>query len=52
MVVTADHVSGGRIELGLGAGWFEAEHEAHGFPFPPLGERFACRAPVTDPAML
>jgi alkanesulfonate monooxygenase SsuD/methylene tetrahydromethanopterin reductase-like flavin-dependent oxidoreductase (luciferase family) len=41
MVVTADHVSGGRIELGIGAGWYEAEHDAHGFPFPPLGERFA-----------
>jgi alkanesulfonate monooxygenase SsuD/methylene tetrahydromethanopterin reductase-like flavin-dependent oxidoreductase (luciferase family) len=40
MVVTADHISGGRVELGLGAGWYEAEHEAHGFPFPPLGERF------------
>jgi F420-dependent oxidoreductase-like protein len=39
-VVTADHVSGGgRIELGLGAGWFEAEHSAYGFPFPPTGER-------------
>jgi F420-dependent oxidoreductase-like protein len=33
MVVTADHVSGGRIELGLGAGWLEAEHRAYGFPF-------------------
>jgi alkanesulfonate monooxygenase SsuD/methylene tetrahydromethanopterin reductase-like flavin-dependent oxidoreductase (luciferase family) len=41
MAVTADHVSGGRVELGLGAGWYEAEHEAHGFPFPPLGERFS-----------
>jgi alkanesulfonate monooxygenase SsuD/methylene tetrahydromethanopterin reductase-like flavin-dependent oxidoreductase (luciferase family) len=40
MAVTADHVSNGRVELGLGAGWYEAEHEAHGFPFPPLGERF------------
>jgi alkanesulfonate monooxygenase SsuD/methylene tetrahydromethanopterin reductase-like flavin-dependent oxidoreductase (luciferase family) len=40
-VVTADHVSGGgRIELGLGAGWLEAEHDAYGFPFPPTGERF------------
>jgi alkanesulfonate monooxygenase SsuD/methylene tetrahydromethanopterin reductase-like flavin-dependent oxidoreductase (luciferase family) len=38
-VVTVDHVSGGRVELGIGAGWYEAEHEAYGFPFPPLGER-------------
>jgi len=38
-VVTADHVSGGRIEAGLGAGWHEAEHEAFGFGFPPTGTR-------------
>jgi F420-dependent oxidoreductase-like protein len=38
-VVTADHVSGGRVELGLGAGWHEPEHRAYGFPFPPLRER-------------
>ncbi|MDQ7907383.1 LLM class F420-dependent oxidoreductase [Phytohabitans sp. ZYX-F-186] len=39
-VAQADQMSGGRIELGLGAGWFEAEHSAYGIPFPPLGERF------------
>jgi alkanesulfonate monooxygenase SsuD/methylene tetrahydromethanopterin reductase-like flavin-dependent oxidoreductase (luciferase family) len=40
-VVTTDHISGGgRIELGMGTGWLEAEHSAYGFPFPPTGERF------------
>jgi alkanesulfonate monooxygenase SsuD/methylene tetrahydromethanopterin reductase-like flavin-dependent oxidoreductase (luciferase family) len=38
-VVTADHVSGGRIELGIGAGWWEPEHELYGFPFPPTRTR-------------
>jgi alkanesulfonate monooxygenase SsuD/methylene tetrahydromethanopterin reductase-like flavin-dependent oxidoreductase (luciferase family) len=37
--VTVDHISGGRVELGLGAGWFEDEHRAYGLPFPPLRER-------------
>ena len=34
VVATADHISGGRVELGLGSGWMEREHEAFGFPFP------------------
>lgn len=38
-VVTADHVSGGRVELGLGAGWWEREHEAYGIPLPEVGPR-------------
>jgi alkanesulfonate monooxygenase SsuD/methylene tetrahydromethanopterin reductase-like flavin-dependent oxidoreductase (luciferase family) len=39
--VTADHVSSGRIEVGVGAGWYEAEHEAYGFDFPPVRGRLA-----------
>ena len=39
-VATVDAMSGGRVELGLGAGWFDDEHTAYGIPFPPLGERF------------
>jgi alkanesulfonate monooxygenase SsuD/methylene tetrahydromethanopterin reductase-like flavin-dependent oxidoreductase (luciferase family) len=38
-VVTVDHISGGRVELGIGAGWFESEHEAYGFPFMTTRER-------------
>ena len=41
VVVTADHISGGRVELGVGAGWFEKEHVQNGFPFPPTSERFS-----------
>jgi F420-dependent oxidoreductase-like protein len=39
-VAEVDEMSGGRVELGLGAGWFTEEHEAYGVPFPPTGERF------------
>ena len=39
-VAQVDQMSGGRVEFGLGTGWFEAEHTAYGIPFPPLGERF------------
>jgi F420-dependent oxidoreductase-like protein len=39
-VAQVDQMSGGRVEFGLGAGWFEAEHTAYGIPFPELGERF------------
>jgi F420-dependent oxidoreductase-like protein len=36
---TLDHSSGGRLIMGLGAGWFELEHEAYGISFPPTAER-------------
>ena len=39
-VAQVDVMSGGRVELGLGAGWYDAEHAAYGIPFPALGERF------------
>ncbi|MDQ1737796.1 MAG: hypothetical protein QOH56_4047 [Pseudonocardiales bacterium] len=39
-VAQVDQMSGGRVEFGLGAGWFEEEHAAYGIPFPALGERF------------
>ena len=39
-VAQVDEMSGGRVELGLGTGWFEAEHLAYGVPFPTFGERF------------
>ena len=39
-VAQVDAMSGGRVELGLGTGWFEAEHSAYGIPFPPVKERF------------
>jgi F420-dependent oxidoreductase-like protein len=39
-VANVDQMSGGRVELGIGAGWFEAEHQKYGIPFPSTGERF------------
>ena len=39
LVTTADHISEGRVDLGLGAGWHEHEHAAYGFPFHPTRER-------------
>ena len=39
-VAGVDQMSGGRVELGLGAGWYEEEHAAYGIPFPSTGERF------------
>ncbi len=40
MVAQVDRMSGGRVELGIGAGWYEREHTAFGIPFPPVSERF------------
>ncbi|MEA2216105.1 MAG: hypothetical protein QOK19_1666 [Solirubrobacteraceae bacterium] len=39
-VAQVDAMSAGRVEIGLGTGWYEAEHVAYGIPFPPLRERF------------
>src|SRR5579872_4510015 len=39
IVASIDQISGGRVELGLGTGWYELEHARSGFAFPPLGER-------------
>jgi F420-dependent oxidoreductase-like protein len=41
MAVTVDHVSGGRVDVGMGSGWYEREHLAHGFPFLDGTRRFA-----------
>jgi F420-dependent oxidoreductase-like protein len=39
-VAGIDEMSGGRVELGIGAGWYDGEHKAYGIPFPPTKERF------------
>jgi F420-dependent oxidoreductase-like protein len=44
MVAQVDQMSGGRVELGLGTGWYEEEHQAYGIPFPPTGKRFSMLA--------
>jgi F420-dependent oxidoreductase-like protein len=41
MAATIDHISGGRLEFGIGGAWNELEHEQYGIPFPPLGQRLA-----------
>ncbi len=41
MAVTVDHISGGRVEVGMGSGWYEREHDAQGFPFLDGRRRFA-----------
>jgi len=40
MAVTVDHISGGRVDVGMGAGWYEREHSEHGFPFLDPRQRF------------
>lgn len=39
-IAQVDQMSGGRVEVGIGTGWFGDEHDAYGIPFPPLAERF------------
>jgi F420-dependent oxidoreductase-like protein len=41
MAVTVDHISRGRVDVGMGSGWYEREHDAHGFPFLDGKQRFA-----------
>ena len=39
IAATLDHISGGRLEWGIGAGWWEMEHEEYHIPYPPIGRR-------------
>lgn len=41
IATTIDHVSGGRLEFGIGGAWYEREHNQYGIPFPPIGQRLA-----------
>jgi F420-dependent oxidoreductase-like protein len=41
MAATIDHISGGRLEMGIGGAWYELEHAQYGIPFPPVGQRLA-----------
>ncbi|MGB3486003.1 MAG: LLM class F420-dependent oxidoreductase [Mycobacterium sp.] len=47
-VAQVDEMSGGRVDFGIGAGWFEEEHQAYAIPFPPLKERFERLAEQLD----
>lgn len=46
--VTVDHISDGRVDFGIGAGWWEREHEAYSFRFPPAGERVSMFAEAVE----
>lgn len=48
IATTLDHITGGRVDLGIGAGWYVPEHTAYGFPFPSAGDRVdALREAIT-----
>ena len=51
MAVTVDHISRGRVEVGMGSGWYEREHDAHGFPFLDGRQRFELFAEQVEVAV-